>query len=57
MNSPSLSFLIPLYNSSETIATLVDEIAALSVEGGHEIVLIYSRAARTFILRMRRTGS
>lgn len=40
MNSPSLSFLIPLYNSAETIAALVREIAALSIEGGHEIVLV-----------------
>ena len=40
MNPPSLSFLIPLYNSAETIAALVHEIAALSIEGGHEIVLV-----------------
>ena len=40
MNSPSLTFLIPLYHSAETIAALVHEIAALSIEGGHEIVLV-----------------
>ena len=40
MNSPSLTFLIPLYHSAETIAALVHEIAALSIEGGLEIVLV-----------------
>ncbi len=37
---PALSFVIPLYNSAETIGPLVHAIAALSVEGGHEIVLV-----------------
>ncbi len=37
---PALSFVIPLYHSAGTIAPLVHEIAALSVEGGHEIVLV-----------------
>jgi undecaprenyl-phosphate 4-deoxy-4-formamido-L-arabinose transferase len=37
---PALSFVIPLYHSAGTIAPLVREIAALSVEGGHEIVLV-----------------
>lgn len=42
MNSPApaLSFVIPLYNSSATIETLVRQIEELSVEGGHEIVLV-----------------
>ena len=40
MNSPSLTFLIPLYHSAETIAALVHEIAALAIEGGLEIVLV-----------------
>src|SRR5690242_6601924 len=42
MNSPApaLSFVIPLYNSSATIETLVQQIEELSVEGGHEIVLV-----------------
>ena len=38
--APALSFVIPLYNSAETIASLVHEIEALSIEGGHEIVLV-----------------
>ncbi len=39
-NDPALSFVIPLYNSAETIATLVREIESFSIEGGHEIVLV-----------------
>ena len=37
---PALTFVIPLYNSAGTIGPLVREIAALHVEGGHEIVLV-----------------
>ena len=40
MAEPALSFVIPLYNSAETIAPLVKEIESLTVEGGHEIVLV-----------------
>lgn len=36
----ALSFVIPLYNSEETIAPLVKEIEGLCVAGGHEIVLV-----------------
>jgi len=36
----ALSFVIPLYNSAATIASLVREIETLEVEGGHEIVLV-----------------
>lgn len=36
----ALSFVIPLYNSEETIRPLVKEIEALTIEGGHEIVLV-----------------
>ena len=36
----SLSFVIPLYHSAETIAGVVREIEALIVEGGHEVVLV-----------------
>ena len=36
----SLSFVIPLYNSADTIAALVREIEGLAVPGGHEIVLV-----------------
>lgn len=38
--SPALSFVIPLYYSAETIRPLVKEIEALTVEGGHELVLV-----------------
>ena len=38
--SPALSFVIPLYCSAETIASLVKQIEGLSVEGGHELVLV-----------------
>lgn len=38
--APALSFIIPLYNSAETIAAVVREIEECSVAGGHEIVLV-----------------
>jgi undecaprenyl-phosphate 4-deoxy-4-formamido-L-arabinose transferase len=37
---PALTFVIPLYNSAETIAAVVRDIEGLRVEGGHEIVLV-----------------
>lgn len=40
MAEPALSFVIPLYNSATTLRTLVRDIEALEVPGGHEIVLI-----------------
>ena len=43
MASPSsvaLSFVIPLYNSAETVGDVVRAIEDLRVEGGHEIVLV-----------------
>ena len=43
--NPALSFVIPLYNSAETIGELVSAIAALTVEGGHEIVLVNDGSA------------
>jgi len=42
---PALSFVIPLYNSAETIEALVRDIAALSVPGGHEVVLVNDGSA------------
>ena len=36
----ALSFVIPLYRSAETIAAVVHDIEALTIEGGHEIVLV-----------------
>ena len=38
--TPALTFVIPLYNSEETIGAVVREIEALPVDGGHEIVLV-----------------
>jgi glycosyltransferase involved in cell wall biosynthesis len=40
MSGPALSFVIPLYHSAETIASVVHDIEALQIEGGHEIVLV-----------------
>ena len=50
---PALSFVIPLYNSAETIRPLVKEIEQLKVEGGHEIILVNdgSRDATTAVCR------
>jgi glycosyltransferase involved in cell wall biosynthesis len=42
---PALSFVIPLYNSADTIASVVHDIEALSIEGGHEIVLVNDGSA------------
>ncbi|MFT3782080.1 MAG: glycosyltransferase [Nibricoccus sp.] len=39
-SQPALSFVIPLYNSAETIRELVKTIEALVVDGGLEIVLV-----------------
>jgi undecaprenyl-phosphate 4-deoxy-4-formamido-L-arabinose transferase len=36
----ALSFVIPLYNSAPTIRALVNDIESLTIEGGHEIVLV-----------------
>lgn len=38
--TPALSFVIPLYHSAGTLRPLVEEIAALRIPGGHEIVLV-----------------
>src|SRR5262245_36526107 len=41
MPSPvALTFVVPLYHSAETIAGVVHDIQAQTVEGGHEIVLV-----------------
>lgn len=37
---PSLSFVIPLFNSAATVKPLVEEIEGLAIDGGHEIVLV-----------------
>jgi glycosyltransferase involved in cell wall biosynthesis len=38
--NPALSFVIPLFQSADTIAGLVHDIEGFQVEGGHEIVLV-----------------
>lgn len=43
--TPALSFVIPLYNSAATIAPLVRDIENLTIEGGHEIVLVNDGSA------------
>jgi undecaprenyl-phosphate 4-deoxy-4-formamido-L-arabinose transferase len=42
---PALSFVIPMYNSAATIASLVHDIEALSIDGGHEIILVNDGSA------------
>jgi len=43
--APALSFVIPLYNSADTIAPLVHVIENLAIEGGHEIILVNDGSA------------
>ena len=38
--SPSLTFVVPMYNAASTIGALVHDIEQLQVDGGHEIVLV-----------------
>jgi undecaprenyl-phosphate 4-deoxy-4-formamido-L-arabinose transferase len=38
--TPALSFVVPMYNAAPTIAALVRDIEQLTIEGGHEIVLV-----------------
>lgn len=44
-SDPALSFIIPLYNSAETIAAVVREIEGFTITGGHEIVLVNDGSA------------
>jgi undecaprenyl-phosphate 4-deoxy-4-formamido-L-arabinose transferase len=41
----AISFVIPLYNSAATIASVVRDIEALTIEGGHEVVLVNDGSA------------
>ena len=41
----ALTFVIPLYESAETIAGVVHDIEGLTIEGGHEIVLVNDGSA------------
>jgi undecaprenyl-phosphate 4-deoxy-4-formamido-L-arabinose transferase len=40
MSSFALSFVVPLYRSAQTIESVIRDIVALDVVGGHEIVLV-----------------
>ena len=40
MAAPALSFVIPLYNSADTVRSVVRTIEQLAIEGGHEIILV-----------------
>lgn len=37
---PALTIVVPLYNSAATLGRLLDELSALRVPGGHELVLV-----------------
>ena len=39
-SSPHLSIVVPLYNAAATLPALHQEIAALQVKGGHELILV-----------------
>jgi undecaprenyl-phosphate 4-deoxy-4-formamido-L-arabinose transferase len=51
--SPALTFVIPLYNSAATIASLVKDIEALAIEGGHELVLVDDGSSDTTVTLCR----
>ena len=38
--TPTLSIVVPLYNSAETLPRLLAELSALEIAGGHEIILV-----------------
>ena len=38
--NPTLSIVVPLYNSAETLPRLLDELCALQIDGGVELVLV-----------------
>jgi undecaprenyl-phosphate 4-deoxy-4-formamido-L-arabinose transferase len=44
---PALSFVIPLYNCADTITTVVHDIEDLTIDGGHEIVLVNDGSSDT----------
>ncbi len=41
----ALTFVIPMYNSAATIRSVVDDISKLTIEGGHDIVLVNDGSA------------
>ena len=38
--APRLSIVVPLYNAAATLTALHQEISALEVPGGHELILV-----------------
>jgi undecaprenyl-phosphate 4-deoxy-4-formamido-L-arabinose transferase len=46
---PALTFVIPLYNSAATIASLAKDIEALLIDGGHELVLVDDGSSDTTV--------
>lgn len=40
MSTPAVSFVIPLYYSADTIEAVVREVEGLSIDGGHELILV-----------------
>ncbi|MBL9201322.1 MAG: glycosyltransferase [Opitutaceae bacterium] len=60
MPQPALTFVVPLYQSAESIGAVVREIEGLVIPGGHEIVLVHdgsgeptSRVARELVRTAR----
>ncbi|MEY2509611.1 MAG: hypothetical protein QOE26_374 [Verrucomicrobiota bacterium] len=39
-STPHLSIVVPLYNAAATLPALLQEISALQVEGGHELIIV-----------------
>jgi len=39
-STPHLSIVVPLYNAAATLPALYQEISALQVEGGHELIIV-----------------
>jgi undecaprenyl-phosphate 4-deoxy-4-formamido-L-arabinose transferase len=37
---PTLSIVVPLYNSAETLPRLLDGLCGIAIDGGHEVVLV-----------------
>lgn len=50
---PALSFVVPLYFSADTIVTLARQIEALTVPGGHELVLVNDGSRDDTAIRCR----
>lgn len=40
MARPALSIVVPLYNSAATLPRLLEELSAMQITGGHELVLV-----------------